>query len=111
LSGSPRRAVEVPSIGFRLVYPQNEIVNLLMASGDERTSPAKLLENTVLPSGANRGVCLSDDVRSQKEHLEAIRCERSNLIEQIRRSQETIERSQELIKRIDEILTKSERKP
>jgi hypothetical protein len=42
--------------------------------------------------------------------LEAIRCERSNLIEQIRRGQETVERSKELIKRIDEILAKSEPK-
>jgi hypothetical protein len=52
-----------------------------------------------------------DNPESKEDYLDGVRRERANLIEQIRRSQQTIEHSQELIKRLDELLARSERKP
>jgi hypothetical protein len=45
--------------------------------------------------------------KAQKGHLDEIRRERAQLIEQIQASQKTIERSQDLLKRIDRILAKA----
>ena len=53
---------------------------------------------------------MTKDLKLQKEHLDQIRRERANLVEQIRMSQQTIERSQELIRQMDEILAKAEPK-
>jgi len=43
--------------------------------------------------------------------LDALHRGQAELIEQIRRSQETVERSQELLRRIDDLLAKSPLKP
>jgi hypothetical protein len=75
-----------------LTQKTRSLVNLLVGSSDKR----------IIARGGSWN--LSDDIRFQKEHLEATCCERSNLIEEI---QETIERAKELIKRIDETLARS----
>jgi hypothetical protein len=46
-------------------------------------------------------------VKAPHKHLDELRLEREQLIEQIRASQKTIERSQDLLKRIDELLAKA----
>jgi len=46
-------------------------------------------------------------VKGPHEHLDELRRERDQLIEQIRASQNTIERSQHLLTRIDRILAKA----
>jgi predicted nuclease with TOPRIM domain len=50
---------------------------------------------------------MDNKIKAQKGHLDEIRRERAELIEQIQASQKTIERSQDLLKRIDRILAKA----
>jgi hypothetical protein len=47
-------------------------------------------------------------VRQSQDLIRALRRERDDLLDQIRRSQETIASSQQLIKRLDEVLAKAE---
>jgi hypothetical protein len=46
-----------------------------------------------------------------RDALAALHRAQAELVEQIRRSQETVERSQELLRRIDDLLAKSPLKP
>ena len=51
-----------------------------------------------------------DDLPLQKRQLDELKRERAELIEQLRKSQQTIERSHALLKRIDELLAKAGQK-
>jgi hypothetical protein len=51
-----------------------------------------------------------DDIALQKRQLEELKRDRAQLLEQLRKSQQTIERSHTLLKRIDELLAKADQK-
>jgi hypothetical protein len=69
----------------------------------------RVFDNKVASVGVRaHGALMTNDLKLQKEQLDQIRRERTQLAEQIRMSQQTIERSQQLIRQMDEILAKAE---